>query len=165
MQARWKQERMEKENLLAQTASIRQERERLEAQAKAEEEMIKQKAESEVQKYKEEIKKLEQKLSQMKMEANSSALAALRSGTKASSSSTGSSGVQAMQRNQNPQGLKLERECAMCLSEEKTVLFLPCAHQLLCAKCNELHEKKGMIDCPACRAPIMLRFNARFACP
>ena len=165
MQARLKQERMEKENLLAQAASIRQERERLEAQAKAEEEMIKQKAESEVQKYKEEIKKLEQKLSQMKMEANSSAIAALRSGTKASSSSTGSPGVQAMQRNQNPQGLKLERECAMCLSEEKTVIFLPCAHQLLCAKCNELHEKKGMIDCPACRAPIMLRFNARFACP
>ncbi|XP_075641258.1 putative E3 ubiquitin-protein ligase RF298 [Castanea sativa] len=164
-EARWKQERMEKENLLAQAASIRQERERLEAQATAEEEMIKQKAEGEVQKYKEEIKKLEQKLSQMKMEADSSAIAALRSGTEASSSSTGSSGVQAMQRNQNPQGLKQERECAMCLSEEKTVIFLPCAHQLLCAKCNELHEKKGMIDCPACRAPIMLRFNARFAHP
>ena len=127
---------MEKEQLLAQAASIRQEREQLEAQAKAEEEMIKQKAKSEAQRYKEEIKKLETKLSQLKMEAESSAIAALRSGGRGSCL-TGSSGVQAMQ-SANPYGsgnggLKMERECAMCLSEEKTVVFIPCAHQELCA--------------------------------
>ncbi|TYJ09297.1 hypothetical protein E1A91_A11G131700v1 [Gossypium mustelinum] len=31
-------------------------------------------------------------------------------------------------------GLKWERECVMCLSKEKIVVFLPCAHQVLCQR-------------------------------
>ncbi|KAJ0547264.1 putative transcription factor C2H2 family [Helianthus annuus] len=51
----------------------------------------------------------------------------------------------------------------MCLSEEMSVVFLPCAHQVVCTKCNELHEKQGMKDCPSCRGPIQQRVSVRYA--
>lgn len=59
-------------------------------------------------------------------------------------------------------GLKPQRECVMCLSEEMAVLFFPCAHQVLCEECNVLHEKKGMKECPSCRTPIQARVKVRF---
>ena len=59
-------------------------------------------------------------------------------------------------------GVKREQECVMCLSEEMSVLFMPCAHQVVCKTCNELHEKQGMQDCPSCRSPIQQRIAVRF---
>ncbi|TKY54084.1 E3 ubiquitin-protein ligase LRSAM1 [Spatholobus suberectus] len=59
-------------------------------------------------------------------------------------------------------GVRRERECVMCLSEEMSVVFLPCAHQVVCTTCNELHEKQGMLDCPSCRSPIQQRIAVRF---
>ncbi|XP_021281192.1 putative E3 ubiquitin-protein ligase RF298 [Herrania umbratica] len=173
---RWKQERLAKEKFLAQAASIRMEREGLEAAAKVEEDKIKQKAEKDVHKYEEEIKELENKLSELKMKLDSSKIALLRRGSDGGNGQCSS----VNERNQVPsffervvdikdysgsRGLKQERECVMCLSEEKIVVFLPCAHQVLCVKCNELHEKQGMKDCPACRTLIDWRICARFAKP
>ncbi|KAK1577396.1 hypothetical protein Q3G72_021444 [Acer saccharum] len=31
------------------------------------------------------------------------------------------------------------RLCLMCMEKEASVVFLPCAHQVLCARCNENH--------------------------
>nr|GME01849.1 putative E3 ubiquitin-protein ligase RF298 [Ipomoea batatas] len=62
-------------------------------------------------------------------------------------------------------GIKREWECVMCLTEPKSVVFLPCAHQALCTACNMLHERQGMKDCPVCRTPIMKRIQARFVPP
>lgn len=56
-----------------------------------------------------------------------------------------------------------ERECVMCLTDEMSVVFLPCAHQVVCLKCNELHEKQGMTGCPSCRTPIQRRICVRLA--
>ncbi|XVF21840.1 hypothetical protein REPUB_Repub12eG0124300 [Reevesia pubescens] len=171
-----KQERVAKEKFHTQAASIRKERECLEAAAKVEEDKIKLKAEKCMQKYGEEIKKLENKLSELKMKQDSSKIAALRRGTdggngQCSSVNEGnqipsfSKMVVDIKDYSGSRGLKQERECVMCLSEEKIVVFLPCAHQVLCVKCNELHQKQGMKDCPACRAPIVCRICARFAKP
>ncbi|KAE8701458.1 Ribosomal protein S7e family protein [Hibiscus syriacus] len=171
----WKEERMEKEKVLAQAASIQKERERLEAAAKVEEDKIKLKAEKDMQKYGEEIKTLVAKLSELKMKLDSSKIAALRGGI-------GGGNIQCSSVNElnhipsfskrvvdikdysGRKSLKQERECVMCLSEEKIVVFLPCCHQVLCVKCNEIHEKQRM-DCPACRTMIDCRICARFAKP
>ncbi|KAG6428243.1 hypothetical protein SASPL_112494 [Salvia splendens] len=53
--------------------------------------------------------------------------------------------------------VKPERECIVCLSNEIAVVFIPCAHQVLCAQCNLIHEKQGMTDCPSCRTAIQKR--------
>nr|GMC80508.1 putative E3 ubiquitin-protein ligase RF298 [Ipomoea batatas]GME14291.1 putative E3 ubiquitin-protein ligase RF298 [Ipomoea batatas] len=62
-------------------------------------------------------------------------------------------------------GIKREWECVMCLTEAKSVVFLPCSHQALCTDCNVLHERQGMKDCPVCRTPIMQRIQAHFVPP
>ncbi|CAN6203643.1 unnamed protein product [Urochloa humidicola] len=56
-----------------------------------------------------------------------------------------------------------EQECAMCLEEEVSVVFLPCGHQVVCAGCNQRHRDVGMTECMSCRSPIEQRIHARFA--
>lgn len=34
----------------------------------------------------------------------------------------------------------------MCMDEKMSIIFLPCAHQVLCEDCIILHQKKGMDD-------------------
>ncbi|XP_071721983.1 MND1-interacting protein 1-like [Rutidosis leptorrhynchoides] len=55
------------------------------------------------------------------------------------------------------------RACMICMNEEATVLFLPCAHMALCFNCNEIYgmgkKKKGGAPCPRCRVPIEERIH------
>ncbi|KAG8663439.1 hypothetical protein MANES_01G211400v8 [Manihot esculenta] len=175
-EARWEQERMLNEKLLAEAASIRNEREQLEAAAKAGEDIIRQKAEEDLKKYMENISKLEKEISKLRLTSDASKIAALR---RSVDGNYGGTSIQSMKGSQDSNvlrkadfqetcgsgGLKRDRECVMCLSEEKCVVFLPCAHQVLCTKCNEIHGKQGMKDCPSCRTPIQRRIAARFARP
>lgn len=175
-----KQERAAKEKLLAQAASIRKEREQLEARAKVEEDMIRKKAASDMQKYEEDIAKLEKELAEAKLRSESEKIAALRRGidgrndscsrncksapsVKEKRKSDESQKMESFQDSLGDGSLRREQECVMCLSEEMSVVFLPCAHQVVCGNCNELHEKQGMKDCPSCRTPIQRRIQARFA--
>eukprot|EP01018_Ginkgo_biloba_P020666 Gb_03662 [translate_table: standard] len=52
-----------------------------------------------------------------------------------------------------------DRECVMCRNEEVSVVFLPCAQQVVCVKCNDLYEKQRWKDCPSCRIPIQQRVH------
>ncbi|KAE8703734.1 hypothetical protein F3Y22_tig00110465pilonHSYRG00029 [Hibiscus syriacus] len=125
-----------------------------------------------MQKYGEEIKTLETKLSELETRLDSSKIAALRGGIGGNGQSSSvnevnhvpsfSKMVVDIKDYSGRRSLKHEREC---LSEEKIVVFLPCSHQVLCVKCNELHKKQQMKDCPACRSLIDCRICARFAKP
>lgn len=127
-------------------------------QAKAEQESIKQKAKSDAQ-----SKKLERIISEAMSKCDPSRKAAQKGGT---FRSFGNSLMETKGSDNFGAGsLRQERECAMCLSEESSVVFLPCAHQVVCSNCNEIHEKGGMKDCPSCRTPIAQRINVRFAQP
>ncbi|CAL5413253.1 unnamed protein product [Camellia sinensis] len=180
LEARWKDEEEAKEELLTLASKIRKEREQIEASAKSKEDMIKLKAEANLQKCKEDIEKLEKEISQLRSKADSSKIAALRRGIDGSYASrlTDIRNAPAKE-SQTPYisviatefeeysgigGVKRERECVMCLSEEMSVVFLPCAHQVVCTNCNELHEKQGMKDCPSCRSPIQRRISVHYAC-
>ncbi|KAI3979666.1 hypothetical protein MKX01_013761 [Papaver californicum] len=182
MEARRKQEEMLKEEYLAQASSIRKERLQIEASAKSKEDMIKMKAEQDLQRYKEDIQKLETEIAQIRLKNNSSKIAALRRGIDGIYASRLTDGKNALtvkggtNQTQHISGtmadlneysgsrdVKREWECVMCLSEEMSVVFLPCAHQVVCIKCNDLHEKQGMKDCPSCRTPIQRRIPVRYA--
>lgn len=165
-EARWKQEEKAKEEVLKEVNSIKTERGELEASTKAQEDTIKANAKTNLKKYKDNIQKLEEELSQLRMKTDSSKIAALRRGIEHMDPNKvcirdPSKTVANVE--EEISGLKRERECVMCLSDEMSVVFLPCAHQVVCAKCNELHEKQGMKDCPSCRTPIQQRICARFA--
>ncbi|KAL2924068.1 hypothetical protein RDABS01_015559 [Bienertia sinuspersici] len=176
--ARWKQEEKTKGELLAQANSIRKEREQLESSAKSKEDAIKLKAEASFQKYKDDIQKLEKEISQLRLKSDSSKIAALKRGINGSLSSklTNSQNTPATKQSWDTRksgmangfqefsgsgGVKRERECVMCLSDEMSVGFLPCAHQVVCKKCNELHEKQGMNDCPSCQPNSNSEKNCR----
>lgn len=165
-----------------QTSSIRKEREQIEASTKSKEDTIKLKAENNLQRYKDDIQKLEKEISQLRLKTDSSKIAALRRGIDGSyaskltdvrngqdhrqSRTAYTSEVLTVFRDYSDAGgVKRDRECVMCLSEEMAVVFLPCAHQVVCTTCNELHEKQGMKDCPSCRSPIQRRISVRYARP
>lgn len=163
-----------------QASSIRKEREQIEASAKSKEDMIKSKAETNLMRYKDDIHRLEKEISQLRLKTDSSKIAALRRGIDGSYAGrlTDIKSSSVHKESQTPLisevmkdyhdfsgtgGVKRERECVMCLSEEMSVVFLPCAHQAVCTTCNELHEKQGMKDCPSCRSPIQRRIPVRYA--
>ncbi|KAF7150174.1 hypothetical protein RHSIM_Rhsim02G0016800 [Rhododendron simsii] len=170
LEARWKREEKAKEELLTEASSIRKEREQIEDSAKSKEEAIKSKAEKTLHKYKDDIEKLEKVVSELRSKTDSSKIAALRRGIDGSYAST----LKDIRNSPAPiiskivpkfqeySGVKRERECVMCLSEEMSVVFLPCAHQVVCTTCNELHEKQGMKDCPSCRSTIQRRICVRY---
>ncbi|XP_018482737.2 putative E3 ubiquitin-protein ligase RF4 [Raphanus sativus] len=159
IEAALKQEKTAKGNLIAQASSIKKERKKLEALGKAEEERIKAKAEADARYYIENIKRLERDITELKLKSEYSRIVALKKG----GSGGGKESKPRKRENPGVTKVKRERECVMCLSEEMSVIFLPCAHQVLCFKCNQLHEKEGMMDCPSCRGTIQRRIQARFA--
>ena len=44
-------------------------------------------------------------------------------------------------------------DCVICLSEPSALIFLPCAHQCVCAACNNTLKRTKHV-CPICRAKI-----------
>lgn len=172
-QAVWKQEATMEEEALAQADSMKKEREQMEVSGKAKENAFRLKAEIDMQKYKDDARRIEDQISQLRVKIDSSKIAALRydvAGKYASQFSDGrkDSSVQSLAKimdslDLGAEDVQRERECVMCLAEERIVVFLPCAHQVVCAECNELLEKRSMKDCPSCRAPIQRRLCVRSA--
>ncbi|XP_059299038.1 putative E3 ubiquitin-protein ligase RF298 [Lycium ferocissimum] len=179
LEARWKQEKKAKEDFLTLASSLRKEREQIDASAKSKEDTTKFKAG--LRKYKDDIEKLEKEISQLRLKADSSKIAALKRGIDGSYASRLTdlrnvslpkdntrmpyiaTLVAGFEDHSKSGGLKRERECVMCLSEERSIVFLPCAHQVVCTTCNQLHQKQGMKDCPSCRSPIQRRLSVRYS--
>lgn len=153
MQEKLKETITEKEEVLKQVADMKKGKEKSEAAFIEKEEKMKEKVKTDMKKYEEAIEFLNKELSQMTVESEGSLIADLRRGM------SGSSGV----KHKGESSRKRERECVMCLSEERSVIFIPCAHEVLCVGCNEAHKNQGMRDCPSCRAPIVMRLKVRFS--
>ncbi|KAM0892364.1 hypothetical protein ACQ4PT_025800 [Festuca glaucescens] len=174
LKVRWRQEEAGKIEAIARVTSERKERDQIETSLRSEENFLHLKAENHMQRYKSEIRALEQQISQLKVSLDTSAAAAPKWNT---DDKTRPSRLSEGRKNGNTQvlakvmaspaldidldDLQRDRECVMCLSEEMSVVFLPCAHQVVCAKCNDLHAKQGMKECPSCRAHIQRRVCAR----
>lgn len=52
-----------------------------------------------------------------------------------------------------------DRECIVCMKDEVCIVFLPCAHQVMCASCSDNYGKKGKTSCPCCLTPIEKRIR------
>ncbi|CAL5429531.1 unnamed protein product [Camellia sinensis] len=158
---KWRQEQKAKELGLAQVEEEQLLKEATEASNKRKHEALRLKIEIDFQRQKDDLQRLEQELARLKAPVQSTEL-----------HHTNSEGVK-------PQGEtiarmlhdldKLEdssdkdvgynRECLICLKDEVSVVFLPCAHQVLCANCNDEYGKKGKATCPCCRVPIEQRIR------
>ncbi|KAH6827650.1 hypothetical protein C2S53_020345 [Perilla frutescens var. hirtella] len=167
--ALWKQEEKEKLKNQKQIDSLRRKLEEEEAVMKAEADNIKKAAEKDMLRCEDGIKNLQNMIAEMRLESNRSKIAALNMGY--GSYLTGLPGSQlpkvtkrlaVFQDFGEEPDVKQERECIMCMTDEISVVFIPCAHQVLCGPCNVLHEKQGMNDCPSCRTIIQKRVSVTY---
>jgi len=150
----------------------RKEREQIEVSGRSKENEMKLKTETDLQRHKDSIRKLEQQIAQLRHRTDFSKIAALKWGTDGSYALPLADGLRKEDSGhlvskfldlQEVEEVQRERECVMCLTDEMSVVFLPCAHQVVCTKCNELHKKQGMKDCPSCRTVIEKRIFVRSA--
>ncbi|EFJ31603.1 hypothetical protein SELMODRAFT_408316 [Selaginella moellendorffii] len=138
---RSRQDKKAKDEALFRLEAEKLAREKAEAAAKQRVERIQRKSEADLRAHRDEIHKLEQEVCKLKFGASELSLLDLS------------------EQDAVPMawGVRRDRECVMCLCEEISVVFLPCAHQVVCVKCNDLHERKGMAECPSCRTRIQQR--------
>jgi len=168
MEAKWKQEEKAKEVATARAEEERRAKDAAEASARRREEALHRKTEMNFQRHKDDIERLEQELARLKATAESSQPNSRPNAPYAVNGASVKSlkemnarllhELQELQESSQREG-NSDRQCVMCMSEEVSVVFLPCAHQVVCVKCNDLHEKKGLTDCPSCTVPIQRRIN------
>lgn len=171
-EVRWRQERKAKEEAQLTAETEKRGKELAEHAAKKREGALQRKSEALSQRYREEVQKLESEIAKIRlsMGLQPSMLSWGNSYKMASSNLDTCSAEKLKQINsrlmseiadlkQSQKDVHRDRECVMCMSEEMSVVFLPCAHQVVCVKCNDLHQRKGLTDCPSCRTPIQQRIR------
>ncbi|KAK4364599.1 hypothetical protein RND71_015957 [Anisodus tanguticus] len=150
-EAKWRQEERAKEQALAQVEEERRLKEAAEITNKRKLEALRLRIEIDFQRHKDDLQRLEQDLSRLKAFAQTTELPEgdvarmLHDFDRLEDSSE--------------KDVSGDRECLICMKNEVSVVFLPCAHQVLCANCNNNYGKKGRAICPCCQVPIEQRIR------
>ncbi|XP_038725729.1 MND1-interacting protein 1-like [Tripterygium wilfordii] len=167
-EGKWKQEVKAKELALAQVEEKRHSKEAAEASNKRKLEALRLKIDIDFQCHKDDFQRLEQELSRLKSAVQSTELNhqsnTLPSGNSDGTKPKGETIARLIQELDNLEDSShkegnCERQCFICMKDEVSVVFLPCAHQVLCASCSENYGKKGKATCPCCCAPIEQRIH------
>ncbi|KAF5204635.1 Mnd1-interacting protein [Thalictrum thalictroides] len=154
----WRQELKAKEIAIAQVEEERRSKEAMEVSAKRQTEALRRKIELDFQRHKDDIQRLEQELSRLKASVESTQINcrtnAIGTGDTVNAKVPGE-----LNKVQDPldKEVDYDRECIICMKDEVSVVFLPCAHQVLCASCSQDYGKKGKANCPCCRVQIEQR--------
>lgn len=162
-----RQEQKAKEQVLAQVEEERRLKEATEASNKRKHEALRLKIEIDFQRHKDDLQRLEQELSRLKTSSQSTELhrqpSNLSGGNYESPNRKGETiagllhELDKLEDSSEKEVSNYDRLCLICLKDEVSVVFLPCAHQVVCANCNEDYGKKGKATCPCCRVPIEQR--------
>ncbi|XP_008238284.2 PREDICTED: MND1-interacting protein 1-like [Prunus mume] len=167
-EVKWGQELKAKEEALAQVEEEQRAKEAAEASNKRKVEALRLKIEIDFQRHKDDLQRLEQELSRLKISAQSTELLhpsnALPKAISEGAKPQGETIAKLLREldnleNSSEKEVNCDRECIICMKDEVSVVFLPCAHQVLCANCNDDYGKKGKATCPCCRAPIEHRIR------
>ncbi|XP_076901407.1 MND1-interacting protein 1-like [Bidens hawaiensis] len=163
-EAKWKQEHKAKEHALAQVEEERRLKEATEAKNKRKQEALRSKFELDFQRLKDDLQRLEQELARLKMSKNSENEQPTNESANEDPNKPQSTIARMLHEldslddfDEKESGI--DRECIICLKDEVSVVFLPCAHQVLCANCNEEYANKGKSTCPVCREVIEQRIR------
>ncbi|KAL8543704.1 hypothetical protein ACS0TY_004318 [Phlomoides rotata] len=166
-EAKWRQEQKTKESVLTQLEEERRLKEASEANNKRKLEALRLKIEIDFQRHKDDLQRLEQEYTRLKDSAQFTDL----DNQSNDSWTVDSNGVNPqgetiarllheLDLEENPEkGANSDRECMICMKDEVSVVFLPCAHQVICANCNDSYGKKGKATCLYCRVPIEQRIR------
>ncbi|XP_076912085.1 MND1-interacting protein 1-like [Bidens hawaiensis] len=163
-EAKWKQEHKAKEHALAQVEEERRLKEATEAKNKRKQEALRSKFELDFQRHKDDLQRLEQELARLKLSKNSYNNQPTTDSANEDPNKPQSTIARMLNEldslddfDEKESGV--DRECIICLKDEVSVVFLPCAHQVVCASCNEEYANKGKSTCPVCREVIDQRIR------
>ncbi|KAM3379698.1 MND1-interacting protein 1 [Capsicum galapagoense] len=161
-EANWRQEQKAKEQAVALVEDERRLKEAAEANKKRDLEALRLKIEIDFQRHKDDFQRLEEDLSRLRASTElQNQSANLVTGSNVEQPQGDIAGMlREFGRVEDPSEKdNSDRECIICLKEEVSVVFLPCAHEVLCATCNDKFGKKGRAKCPRCRVPIDQRIR------
>ncbi|KAK4363362.1 hypothetical protein RND71_018603 [Anisodus tanguticus] len=163
-EANWRQEQKAKEQASALVEEERRLKEAAEANNKRKLEALRLKIEIDFQRHKDDLQRLEQDLSRLRasteLQNQSANLAAGNNNGEQPHGGDIARMLRELDRfEDSSEKDNSDRECLLCMKDEVSVVFLPCAHQVLCATCNDNYGKKGRAKCPCCRVPIEQRIR------
>lgn len=144
-QAKLRQEVKAKEQAMAQLEEEKRLKELAASSSKRRLESLRMKTDIDFQRHKDDIQRLEQDLSRLKASSESN---------RQNPFPAGGETIAGMLRELDDLEDSPDRLCIACLKDEISVVFLPCAHQVLCAGCGDAYGSKGKVNCPSCRVPI-----------
>ncbi|KAG4930530.1 hypothetical protein JHK85_048084 [Glycine max] len=167
-EVKWKEELKAKEEALALVEEERHCKEAAESNNKRKLEALRLKIEIDFQRHKDDLLRLEQELSRLKASAQSAELHN-QSSTSPTSDCKGAKPqretiARLLQELDNLEDfsekeINSNRECIVCMKDEVSIVFLPCAHQVMCASCSDEYGRKGKATCPCCRVQIQQRIR------
>ncbi|XP_027346762.1 MND1-interacting protein 1 [Abrus precatorius] len=167
-EVKWKEELKAKEEALALVEEERRSKEAAESNNKRKLEALRLKIEIDFQRHKDDLLRLEQELSRLKASAQSAELHH-QSNTSPISDLEGAKPkretiARLLQELDNLEDfsekeVNRHRECIICMKDEVSIVFLPCAHQVMCASCSDEYGRKGKAVCPCCRVQIQQRIR------
>ncbi|KAJ0111583.1 hypothetical protein Patl1_03470 [Pistacia atlantica] len=166
--SKWRQEQKAKELALTQVEEEQRSKEAAEASNKRKLEALRLKIEIDFQRHKDDLQRLEQEFSRLKASAESTELihqsANLPLGKSERVMPQGETIARLLHEldeleDSSEKESNRDRDCMICLKDEVSIVFLPCAHQVLCVSCSDNYGKKGKATCPCCRVPIEQRIR------
>eukprot|EP00268_Persea_americana_P017750 TRINITY_DN185_c0_g1_i3.p1 TRINITY_DN185_c0_g1~~TRINITY_DN185_c0_g1_i3.p1 ORF type:complete len:427 (+),score=116.46 TRINITY_DN185_c0_g1_i3:130-1410(+) len=164
---RWKQELNAKELVISQLEEEQRSKEA--SNSKTRQHALHHKIEIDYQRYKDDIQRLELELSRLKASAEASQpkcpINAFVKGEPDTSKTLREANLRMphnTQKLQEPSQKEVGRnkkKCVICMLDEVCVVFLPCAHEVLCVGCNGDHEREAKTKCPCCGVQIEERIH------
>ncbi|KAI4372403.1 hypothetical protein MLD38_010641 [Melastoma candidum] len=159
-EAEWRKLVIDRTAAVALVEEQRRLKEAAEASSKRALEVLRLQAEIDLQRYKDDHRRLEQELSRLKLAAQNPSKALPNSKSDGVRQHGGETVVRPLNDSEERQAsVDGDRRCLLCHKDEVSVVFLPCAHQVVCARCSEGYGKKGKAPCPCCRVPIEERIR------
>ncbi|CAH8357976.1 unnamed protein product [Eruca vesicaria subsp. sativa] len=164
---KWREEKKAKEQVLAQVEEEQRFKEATEVRNKGKVESLRLKIEIDFQRHKDDLQRLEQELSRLNKISSSDSSLQSSDNCHTNGKSDKLKGevmCTLLEELERLDGLyekeeTYDRECLICMRDEVSVVFLPCAHQVVCGNCSDSFMGGGKATCPCCRAPVQQRIR------
>ncbi|CAH8338359.1 unnamed protein product, partial [Eruca vesicaria subsp. sativa] len=168
IEAKRVEEQKAKEQALAQVEEEQRSKEAAEAHNKRKLETLRLKIELDFQRHKDDHQRLEQELSRLKVSSDTDS-SHLSNNVWEPEKSQGENIAKLLEELDRLEGsyeseANNDRECIICMKDEVSVVFLPCAHQVVCGGCSDNffssnNSGGGKVTCPCCRAVVQQRIH------
>lgn len=168
IEAKRVEEQKAKEQAVAQVEEEQRSKEAAEAHSKRKLETLRLKIELDFQRHKDDHQRLEQELSRLKASSDNDS-SHLSNNVWEPAKSQGENIAKLLEELDKLEGsyeseANSDRECIVCMKDEVSVVFLPCAHQVVCGSCSDNffssnNSGGGKVTCPCCRAVVQQRIH------